>query len=294
MVGFTDEEHFVLELTCARSISISPHGLAAGRGRSVGAPPASATDRPCTHPTPTPRPRSYNYGVLSYELGNDYNGITISSPVVLEGLQRRGLAPPGAAAATLAAPGGYTFRVLGAPAPGPCPITEVAVNVTSLPASLAFWHNFLGLAVEAQDGGSALLSCSEGGCRLRLVQLPAGEEMRHGTAFGRIAFSCPGERLQQLQADVQAAGYSVHTPYVSLDTPGKATVQVVILADPDGHEICLVGDEGFRQLSAQDPAADALLEQALAADGSRAWYEKREAAIAAAEAAAAAKQQASA
>lgn len=43
---------------------------------------------------------------------------------------------------------------------------------------------------------------------------------------------------------------------VSLDTPGKATVQVVILADPDGHEICFVGDAGFRDLSKVDPDGD--------------------------------------
>lgn len=56
-------------------------------------------------------------------------------------------------------------------------------------------------------------------------------------SYGRIAFACPGEQLQQLEADVKAAGYTVHTPYVSLDTPGKATVQVVILQDADGHEV---------------------------------------------------------
>lgn len=55
--------------------------------------------------------------------------------------------------------------------------------------------------------------------------------------YGRIAFACAGGTLQQLEADVQAAGFTVHTPYVSLDTPGKATVQVVILQDPDGHEV---------------------------------------------------------
>jgi hypothetical protein len=52
-----------------------------------------------------------------------------------------------------------------------------------------------------------------------------------------------GDLLQQLETDVKAAGYTIHTPYVSLDTPGKATVQVVILQDPDGHEVgraCLV------------------------------------------------------
>lgn len=31
---------------------------------------------------------------------------------------------------------------------------------------------------------------------------------------------------------MKEAGQKIITPYVSLDTPGKATVQVVILADP--------------------------------------------------------------
>jgi hypothetical protein len=42
---------------------------------------------------------------------------------------------------------------------------------------------------------------------------------------------------------------SIPTPLVSLPTPGKATVQVVILADPDGQEICFVGSEAFDELS---------------------------------------------
>lgn len=56
---------------------------------------------------------------------------------------------------------------------------------------------------------------------------------------------------------------------------GKATVQVVILADPDGHEICFVGEEGFRELSAMDPEAPRLLEEALAADRSAEWLARR-------------------
>ena len=60
---------------------------------------------------------------------------------------------------------------------------------------------------------------------------------------------------------------AILTKLVSLDTPGKATVQVglfclvemhnfeqvVILADPDGQEICFVGDEAFRELSQVQP-----------------------------------------
>lgn len=47
----------------------------------------------------------------------------------------------------------------------------------------------------------------------------------------------PSLPTHSAQEEVQARGYRVLTPLVSLDTPGKATVQVVILADPDGHEV---------------------------------------------------------
>ena len=64
---------------------------------------------------------------------------------------------------------------------------------------------------------------------------------------------------------------------------------MVILADPDGQEICFVGDEAFRELSqvlrkafirldhlAQvDPEADKLLDAALAADKSNEWFAKK-------------------
>ena len=39
-------------------------------------------------------------------------------------------------------------------------------------------------------------------------------------------------QLPGIEQCVKENGYSILTPLVSLDTPGKATVQVVILADP--------------------------------------------------------------
>lgn len=67
---------------------------------------------------------------------------------------------------------------------------------------------------------------------------------------------------------------TILTPYIQLDTPGKATVSVVILADPDGHEICFVGDLEFRDLSQVDPNATKLLDDAIADDKSDEWHEK--------------------
>ncbi|GLC33237.1 hypothetical protein PLESTF_000157000 [Pleodorina starrii] len=255
---------------------------------------------------------TYNYGVKSYQLGNDFLGITIRSKRVYDNLVSKGLgtavafadaaaaeedkgdspAAPAPAPACLAvtAPDGYRFWVLNEEPPSSapsssaptgswsrsCPVTELRLHVTDLERSLAFWSGFLGFQSRRLGApGEALLSCGPGQCQLRLVQLPEGQPLERGTAFGRVAFACPGEQLQQLEADVRAAGYTVHTPYVSLDTPGKATVQVVILQDPDGHEICFVGDAGFRDLSVRDPAAPQLLAEALDKDKSAEWFKQR-------------------
>ena len=58
--------------------------------------------------------------------------------------------------------------------------------------------------------------------------------MDHAKAFGRIAFSCPSSQLPTIEAKIKESNDTILTPLVSLDTPGKATVQVVILADPVG------------------------------------------------------------
>ncbi len=63
-------------------------------------------------------------------------------------------------------------------------------------------------------------------------------EVKHETAFGRVAFAVPSSQLQSIQDRVKSESSgntsraSVITELVSLDTPGKAQVQVVILGDP--------------------------------------------------------------
>lgn len=109
----------------------------------------------------------------------------------------------------------------------------------------------------------------------KLVLRDIGVPVNHAKAFGRIAFAVPGGSLLGTEEKMKEAGQKIITPYVSLDTPGKATVQVVILADPDGHEICFVGDEGFRELSQVDLKADKLLNEAMEKDKSDEWFAKK-------------------
>jgi hypothetical protein len=63
---------------------------------------------------------------------------------------------------------------------------------------------------------------------------------------------------------IQKNKQTILTPFATLDTPGKADVRVLILADP--HEICFVDDEGFSALSAFDPKSNGEINRLIKAD----------------------------
>lgn len=85
-------------------------------------------------------------------------------------------------------------------------------------------------------------------------------------AYGRIAFAVPHAMQETIDERIKASQNVILTPLITLDTPGKATVRVIILADPDGHEICYVDEEGFSQLSAFDGASDAAVDKYIKKD----------------------------
>lgn len=81
------------------------------------------------------------------------------------------------------------------------------------------------------------------------------------TAFGRIAFAIPFEEQTTFAAEIEKRKAKIVHPLTSLDTPGKATVRVIILSDPNELEICFVDDEAFTQLSEFDPSSDKELDK---------------------------------
>ncbi|PVD32776.1 hypothetical protein C0Q70_08222 [Pomacea canaliculata] len=210
---------------------------------------------------------TYNYGIDSYKLGNDFRGITISSPTVLSNAKNAGYPMKQENGySILESPDGYKFYISSEPVTG-----AMCQNFLNLNAD--YWTRLCGMKVYSQDSKSALLSFDDNQCKLELVDI--GQPVDHATAFGRIAFSCPAEEQPKIQRAMEDAGQKILNPLLSLDTPGKATVQVVILADPDGHEICFVCDEGFRVLSQIDPKADQLHDEAVKNDKSSEWFAKK-------------------
>ncbi|CAB1432812.1 unnamed protein product [Pleuronectes platessa] len=197
---------------------------------------------------------TYNYGVGEYQLGTDFLGLTVQS--------------------SQAAPGGYHFYLLDKEQPPSDPVLKVCLGVSDLQRSTHYWTTLLGMKVidKSEEKKTVLMGFADTQCKLELRDISGTVD--HGTAFGRIAFSCPQEQLPDIEALMKKENQKILTPLVSLDTPGKATVEVVILADPDSHEICFVGDEAFRQLSTVDPKGNDLLDKAMAEDKSDEWFAK--------------------
>lgn len=219
---------------------------------------------------------TYNYSVGSYKLGNDLQHIKIglNEDRFNKVQSDNGSIMNDDSTLQLNSPDGYKFIITkNEPNNTKQDVTEVCLSSSNLQNSTKYWRDLLKMNVISEGKDQVLLKYKPEQASLRLKQI--NEPLDHKSAFGRIAFSCPANELKPTQKLIEDNKHKVLTPYLSLDTPGKATVQVVILADPDGHEICFVGDEGFRELSKVDPEANKLIEQSMAEDKSDEWFQKK-------------------
>ncbi|KAL5016739.1 hypothetical protein ScPMuIL_006328 [Solemya velum] len=216
---------------------------------------------------------TYNYGIGSYTMGNDFRGLTLHGEnVVLRAQMNNYPVTKEGEDCVIKSPDGHRFVIVNKEPQGD-PVKKVSLASSDLDKSVDYWNRLCGMEIYSKDEKSAILGYSHEQCKLELIDL--GTDVDHATGFGRVAFSCPSLQLSDIQSLMEDEKQSILKPLVSLDTPGKATVDVVILADPDGHEICYVGDEGFRELSKVDLNAETLLNQAMEADKSDEWFAKK-------------------
>uniref|UniRef100_A0A1B6DLV4 VOC domain-containing protein n=1 Tax=Clastoptera arizonana TaxID=38151 RepID=A0A1B6DLV4_9HEMI len=212
---------------------------------------------------------TYNYNVSKYEQGNDFQGITIRSSEAIQRAKKEGWPLKEENGFHVAeAPGGYKFYLINEPQPNNRdPVEKVTLSSSNLSKSLAFWNGILGLKIFSQEKDKAVIACNDSQAKLELKDI--GKAIDHATAYGRIAFSVPAAEQPAIDKKIKETNNKILTPLITLDTPGKASVTVIILADPDGHEICFVDDESFRQLSEVDPKAEGLLFKYIQKDAER-------------------------
>jgi len=111
-----------------------------------------------------------------------------------------------------------------------CPTDAQNVDVAE-----AFYSGVLGMTKEGPEGyANKVFYYGIDQAHINVLT-SKNNEVDHGTAFGRTAFACPTIDLPLIQKAVTEEPYAkgkILTPLISLDTPGKATVSVVIVADP--------------------------------------------------------------
>lgn len=65
-----------------------------------------------------------------------------------------------------------------------------------------------------------------------MIVCHSGKPVEHATAYGRIAFAVPAAEQPIIDKKIKETKNKILTPLITLDTPGKASVTVIILADP--------------------------------------------------------------
>lgn len=210
---------------------------------------------------------TYNYPIHKYELGNDYRAIVIDSDQLFEKVEKINHRKSGCGRLAVKDPDGHEFKI-GKADQSP-KVLRVQVNVGDLEKSKKYWNETLGMPIVEEKSSRIRMSYGDGQCELEIVK--SQDKIDRKTGFGRIAFSYPEDKLESLQDKIKSANGTIINELTTLETPGKADVQVVILADPDEHEICFVGDEGFRALSKIDDKAESELKEQIKKDDSEKW-----------------------
>lgn len=130
----------------------------------------------------------------------------------------------------------------------------VSLNVENLERARDYYVHVLGMDIKQSGEKWVRVGYAEKNLVVELVE--SGEVIDHAVAIGRLAIAVPAAQMDIIEKRVAENKERVHTKRIKLDTPGKATVEVVILLDRDGYEICIVGSEAFYELCQPVPGGE--------------------------------------
>lgn len=208
---------------------------------------------------------NFNYDVQGYVYGNDFSSITIRNRQAVANARQFldsifiDRNDPNETSMTVRSPDGHRFILIDEDVPvGDDPIQCLSLNVFNLKRSIDYYCRilkmkinenqskenhvrlFYGLRPNPTSKGSKAQTkvgfLADHQCQLELIEL--NHAIEHGTGYGRKAFSCPTSDIDLIKTSVENEGFQILIQPVLLggllDTNKE---KVVILADPDGHEV---------------------------------------------------------
>lgn len=191
---------------------------------------------------------NFNYEVEGYRFGNDFSSLTIRNRRAFENFRQNSNETR---CLTVLSPDGLKINLINEDVPsGDDPIEILSLNVSDLKKSADFYHRLLDMKIDEENSDEnrvrlffdSNLPVNNGKFRLdrqvRLELVSIGQKIDRGTGYGRKAFSCPTEQVDQIQKLMQQENQKLYFEIHELGDEIEANkVKVVILADPDGHEV---------------------------------------------------------
>ena len=208
---------------------------------------------------------NFNYEVQGYIYGNDFASITIRNRQAVAAA-RRSLDPiyidrndTNQSSITVRSPDGHRFILIDEDVPpGEDPVQCLSLNVSNLQRSTDYYSRVLKMKIDEQglsenrvrlyyglrtnplsSGSKARTKAgflADQQCQLELNGL--NHPIERSTGYGRKAFCCPTSDVELIKAAIEKEGFQILIEPTLLggflDTNKE---KVVILSDPDGHEV---------------------------------------------------------
>jgi catechol 2,3-dioxygenase-like lactoylglutathione lyase family enzyme len=187
-----------------------------------------------------------NTGIRSYQLGNDYRYIALRKSDELVKRAKDWIQ----ADDTIVDPDNYCYKLVDTPDrndPNVDPVLYVSLSTSNLQRIKQFYVDLLGMKLFREDERSILVGYAENQCKVEFVQLEKDVPLVHGEAFGRLAISTPS--VAKIYELAKKHNINIVTGPIVLSTPNKADVEVIIIQDCDGYEICYADEKGFYALA---------------------------------------------
>ena len=208
---------------------------------------------------------NYNYDVEGYKHGNDLSSVTIYNRQAVANarqfLDKTFIESDNEQSITIHSPDGYRFILIDEDVhPGDDPVRCLSLNVSDLNKSTDYYTRLLKMKINEKESNDKKVKLYYGlttsqkaqvktksgflldkQCQLELNGL--NQPIERGTGYGRKAFACPKADVDPIQKMMEIEGFTVLIPAMELGGLLDFNKEkIVILKDPDGHEVRLLTD----------------------------------------------------
>jgi catechol 2,3-dioxygenase-like lactoylglutathione lyase family enzyme len=203
---------------------------------------------------------NYNYDVEGYKYGNDFSSITIYSRQAVSNarqfLDKSFIEKDNIQSVTVHSPDGHRFILIDEDVyPGEDPVRRLTLNVSNLKKSTDYYTRLLKMKINEKESNNEHVTLYYGlttdkqakvrspsgflldnQCQLQLNGL--NQPVERGTGYGRTANCCPKNDVDLIRKMIENEGYSILIQPMELGGLLDLNKEkVVILQDPDGHEV---------------------------------------------------------